>query len=278
MEQTAIMLASQPGQLDQVARQVAAAVKEIIEATAIEISTREGKRKYVRVEGYQAIANGFGCVGSARDVKQVFDETTGEFKGYRAIGEVKRTSDGAVIATAEGFIGTDEPRWFGGKSSVWDKEKRKEVEKVWKPAPEYSIRAMCQTRAVARALRAAFAFVVVMVNKKISTTPAEDVEPGDEPHGREVHGSGEKPAKGRVTGAPEQDEKASGRWEDVVCSYGQKNGPLRGKPLGELTVGQRKYLRDKFLAEGVDFNALSEPDKKMVAGLRQWIDETGEQS
>ena len=72
----------------------------IVKATAQSI---QGK-KHVRVEGWQAIAIAHGCVAGSRDVESVEG-------GIRAIGEVRRMSDGFVISTAEGFVGDDEPMW-----------------------------------------------------------------------------------------------------------------------------------------------------------------------
>ena len=125
---------------------------EIVKATAQAI---KGKR-YVRVEGWQAIAVAHGCTASARDVEAIEG-------GIRAIGEVRRMDTGAVITTAEGFVGDDEPTWAG--------------------RPMYARRAMAQTRAVSRACRSAFAFIVTMMDAGLQTTPAEemhgviDVEP-----------------------------------------------------------------------------------------------------
>jgi len=146
--------------------------KDIVVASALTIQDR----KYVRVEGWQAIAIAHGCTGSARDVEAVPG-------GVRAIGEVRRMSDGAVIAEAEGFVGEDEAVWFGGdvESDVWEgprgnrrKTGRKEIKTLPK-RPDYAIRAMAQTRAISRACRSAFAHVVVMMNAGLSTTPAEEV-------------------------------------------------------------------------------------------------------
>ncbi len=146
----------------------AALCREIVLASAMEIQ----KRKYVKVEGWQAIAIAHGCTGSARDVERVEG-------GVRAIGEVRRMSDGAVIAEAEGFVGEDEPVWFGGEAEGWEwGAKRGEKVKVMKThpkRPDYAIRAMAQTRAISRACRSAFAHVVVMMNAGLSTTPAEEV-------------------------------------------------------------------------------------------------------
>lgn len=77
--------------------------RDIVLATAQTIQDR----KYVRVEGWQAIAIAHGCTASARAVERVEG-------GVRAIGEVRRMSDGAVIAEAEGFVGED-----GIKADTW---------------------------------------------------------------------------------------------------------------------------------------------------------------
>jgi len=126
------------------ATDVAGVCKDIVQETAQKI----GGRKYVRVEGWQAIATAHGCVASARDVERIEG-------GWRAIGEVRRMDNGNVIATAEGFLGEDEP--------------------VWAKRPEYAKRAMCQTRAISRACRSAFAHVVVLIGGGLETTPAEEV-------------------------------------------------------------------------------------------------------
>ena len=73
---------------------------EIVKATAIKIQGR----KYVQIEGWQAIAIAHGCVVSARDVEKVEG-------GMRAIGEVRRMADGALLSQAEGFLGDDEAMW-----------------------------------------------------------------------------------------------------------------------------------------------------------------------
>lgn len=125
--------------------------RDIVLKTAQQI----GGRKYVRVEGWQAIAIAHGCTASADDVERVNDEGMG---GFRAVGIVRRMSDGAEIARAEGFIGDDEA--------------------VWAKRPVYARRAMVQTRAISRACRSAFAHVVVLIDSDLSTTPAEEVPEG----------------------------------------------------------------------------------------------------
>lgn len=122
-------------------------------------------RKFVSVEGWQAIAIAHGCAAGARSVEKVDG-------GVRAIGEVRRMSDGQVIATAEGFVGEDEPTWYGGETVSYGRKK------VLPKRADYAIRAMAQTRAISRACRSAFAHVVVMIDEGLSTTPAEEVPDG----------------------------------------------------------------------------------------------------
>lgn len=117
---------------------------EIVKATAKNI---QGK-KYVQVEGWLALAAAHGCLVSIRDVEAMEG-------GVRAIAELRRMSDQALLATAEGFVGDDEP--------------------MWAKRPLFARRAMAQTRASSRVCRSAFAFVVVLIDKSLGTTPAEEM-------------------------------------------------------------------------------------------------------
>lgn len=130
-----------------VAKDAARAVREIVKACAVNI---QGKR-YVPIEGWQTIAAAFGCVLSACEVESIEG-------GIRARGRVIRAHDSAVIAEAEGFIGDDE--------------------KTWTARPLYARRAMAQTRAMSRAARSAFAFVVTLIDKNLNPVPAEEVPEG----------------------------------------------------------------------------------------------------
>lgn len=134
------------GTLMRQATDVAGVVGEGVKRTARNIQGR----KYVQVEGWQSIAVAYGCIASARDVRKLEG-------GIAATGEVRRMADGALLATAEGFVGDDET--------------------MWAKRPEYARRAMAQTRAISRACRSAFAFVVTLIDGDLSTTPAEEVPP-----------------------------------------------------------------------------------------------------
>ncbi len=163
-----------PAALMAQATDVAGVCKEIVLRTAMTIQGR----KYVKVEGWQSIAATYGCIASSKNVQKVEG-------GIRATGELHRISDGALIASAEGFVGEDEPTWYGGIIMSYGKEK------TLPKRPDYAIQAMAQTRAISRVCRSAFAFVVVMIDSKLSTTPAEEM-----PYEHEVRD--EKPAGGNL--------------------------------------------------------------------------------
>ncbi len=145
-----------PGQLIQISNDVAAVCGEIVKKTALQIKGR----RYIRVEGWQALATAHGCVAGCREVREVDG-------GFCAIGELRRISDGALLAIAEGFVGNDEIVWFGGSDAKG---------KTWPKRHDYAIRAMAQTRAISRVCRSAFAHVVVLIDSDLSTTPAEEAE------------------------------------------------------------------------------------------------------
>ena len=177
------------------ATDVAGVCKDIVHQTAQSI----GGRKYVRVEGWQAIATAHGCVASARDVEKIEG-------GWRAIGEVRRMDTGSVIATAEGFLGTDEP--------------------VWAKRPEYAKRAMAQTRAISRACRSAFAHVVVLIGGGLETTPAEEVP---------AEGFNDSP---RPAPTPRQVPRLAEEIIDVVAERVAPAAPIRKKqPVAAVEEG-----------------------------------------
>lgn len=83
----------------------------------------------------------------------------------------------------------------------------------------------------------------------------------------------EKPVNGsevRSSAAPAQAAGGNGDlkgWRDVECTFGKKNGPLRGKKLGDLNESNLKYLCEMFLVEG---KKIAAKDQKLVAGLAMW--------
>ena len=214
--------------------------REIVVNTATNIQGR----KYVCVEGWQAIAVAHGCTASACGVERVEG-------GVRAIGQVRRMSDGAVIAEAEGFVGEDEPTGFGGVTRSW-KWGQKRGEKVWedKELPkraDYAIRAMAQTRAISRACRSAFAHVVVMMNADLSTTPAEEVP----------HGGFENAQEAEFTEAPAQERKPAPQQQarPAVETVSPEHELMLEDKMREAGVGPAKFLAPSGVSQARDLPA-----------------------
>jgi hypothetical protein len=216
---------------------IAGICKQIVLKTSLDI---QGK-KYVRVEGWMSIATAHGCVASARDVEKVEG-------GFRAIGEIRRMSDGVVLSTAEGFVGEDEPTWFGGETEYWDRQKKEKVKKTLPRRPDYAIRAMCQTRAISRACRTAFAHVVVLMDAGLSTTPAEEVPAGGFDDAQDANRS-RKPEASEAT--QDQETTSYKGWRTVRWHL----------PFGKMP--------DETLYNGWLLGDLYKQDPK---GLRYWID------
>lgn len=184
------------------ATNVAGLCEDIVVKTAVSI----GGRKYVPVEAWMTIATAHGCIATIKEnsVQEVFSGQT--FLGIRAVAEVRRQSDGAILSSAEGFVGYDEETWYGSHGEKvwrWSRSANKDIEVVIPKRNDYAIRAMAQTRAVSRVCRTAFAHVVVMMNKGLQTTPAEEViDPTTEDLGQRQEGGGEQTGTARTGDAP----------------------------------------------------------------------------
>lgn len=182
------------------ATQVAKLVKELVVKSAVEISGR----KHVRVEGWMAIAVAHGYIAT---IKSVENTPT----GMRAIAELRRQSDGAFLTSAEGFVGVDEPVWYGGlgRKVVRERGVRTEKEVTFPKRPEFAIRAMAQTRAISRVCRAAFAHVVIVIDAGLDTTPAEDITDTIDIDGAAPADAGTVGSSGAIDQAQENAKRAA---------------------------------------------------------------------
>jgi hypothetical protein len=278
-----------PEQLYKVATDVAGLCGQIVKNTAISI---KGK-KYVKVEGWEAIAAAHGYVAGARDVERI--DT-----GWRCMGELRRISDGTMIAQSEGFVGDDEPVWVGGDANG----------KHYQERNEYAIRAMCQTRAISRVCRSAFAHVVVLIDKDLSTTPAEEISrdqaPWEDQAIQDRQNAREKLAKNWTKGSDKGNREAEEKlaeankalleasqgqrrssppekpvqanversqtksWQDVICTYGKPGGPMRGELLGTLNLEQLQFLYTMFGKP--DLSQINPKDRLLAVAIRDWND------
>lgn len=256
-------LAINPVENFRLATDVAAVCKQIVVATALKIQGR----KYVRVEGWESIAVAHGCVPSVGSVEWV-DAGDG-IGGFRAIAELRRVNDGHVISTAEGFVGMDEPVWFGGKVQILDGFRE------YERRPDYAIRAMAQTRAISRVCRSAFAHVVVLMDAGLETTPADEVpESGFEPKGGtpawKIEAQRElSDASANIVEAKEETKtrQTTGSWRDAEIPFGKN----KGVPLGNLSAQSLHWYATDWLDSKV---SSAEPirgsDKALVEALLEY--------
>jgi len=134
-----------PDELLNRATGVANSLARLIEEKKL-YSPIQGKR-YVRVEGWLALAVMLGCVPREASVTRREDGT------YEALVELVRMSDGAVLTRASAECGMDEKKWASG--------------------PDYARRSMAATRATSKACRLAFSWVMVLAG--FEATPSEEM-------------------------------------------------------------------------------------------------------
>ena len=280
------------------ATDVASVCRDIVTKTAVQI----GSRNYVRVEGWTSIAVAHGCIASVKpgSVREILRD--GKVVGFEAIGQVRRQSDGVVLAEAEGYVGNDEETWFGSngeKRLRYSKVLRGEIDTPIPKREDYAIRSMAQTRAISKVCRNAFSHVVVMMNAGLSTTPYEEVsDPGEDGSAPEAPKGGapatEKkdppPAERRAEKAPASGTKTEtkrevevprdasvgfeaqfrdGRWKEVVVHFGTN----KDKKLGDLSPQSLSWYCWKW-----ECGARREPtedDKILRAACNVAIEELG---
>lgn len=257
------LAARNPQELTRMASDIAGLCKAIVLKTAMQISGRS----YVKVEGWQSIATAHGCVACSRDVEKVYERQLGKdvFIGYKCIGEIRRMTDGVVIGQAEGFIGVDEITWFGGEKEVM--ERGHPVMKMAPKRPDYAIRAMCQTRAISRACRAAFSHVVVLMNAGLSTMPAEEAEDETvqadmserESAARGPEETG-RPIDVETVGDPKQGAPGGGKktWRDVEVFFGKNTGVR----LGDLEENSLRWYCENFEVKETYPDCRSQTEKR----------------
>jgi hypothetical protein len=223
-----------PGEMFRIATDVAGVCGAIVKQTAVLI---QGK-KYVKAEGWNAIAAAHGCTASISEVEELQS-------GIRAVAELKRLSDGAIIARAEGFVGEDEPKWATG--------------------PEYARRAMAQTRAISRVCRSAFAHVVVLIDAGLQTTPAEEV-PENGFANDSNHSRNPKPVtafqQAKRIMQPADGETMT--WREIPIHFGKN----KGITLAELNAKQLDwYANDWVQKKAEDSRVPSAEDKMLIDAL-----------
>lgn len=144
------LFSSSPHDKVRYAVEIANELKPIIEKQGMYV-TIQG-HKYVKCEGWQTLGTFLGIIPRECSVRRHDDGS------YEASVDLIRFSDGIVV---------------GGSSAICSVS-----EKRWGTADEYARRSMAITRAVSKAYRTAFAWVITLAGYQ--PTPAEEMEPVQE--------------------------------------------------------------------------------------------------
>ena len=183
------------------ARKAAKALKDVIDAKPKKVIF--GGETYLEFEDWQTVGRFYGITPRILSTAHV---QFGDVEGWEAKAEAYHVPTGRVVASAEAMCLNDEPNWStrpasswhyvkksGGTSEedpgkdelIWEKgkdgknrPKKMRVETI-QSVPRFQLRSMAQTRAGAKALRNALAWVVVLAGYR--PTPAEEMTGEREP-------------------------------------------------------------------------------------------------
>lgn len=137
------------------AKQAATALMQVIEATK---PLKMAGKIYLYFEHWQTIARFFNATVGIEWTKEIRMPSAPENKGYEAKSIVYQ--QGIIIGGAEASCLRDEPNWKG--------------------KPDFQLRSMAQTRAMAKGLRSIFGYIAVLAG--VEATPAEELEGHQKPN------------------------------------------------------------------------------------------------
>jgi len=200
-----------PGQEIVFASKAAKALTSIIESKPKKVVING--QQYIEFEDWQTIARFFNMTVGTERTERIVGKLD-EFKGYDATAVVFN-SQGVKIGSAEASCLKEEKNW--------DKRYNKKTG-VAEDVPEFQLKSMAQTRAMAKALRSILGWVVVLAGYK--TTPAEEMDGVAENTKRDVKEDVKK-AKDEVVVTEEEvdvpfNSKKTGRKISLVCTDCQK--------------------------------------------------------
>lgn len=183
----------EPAQQVAKATEIANALVDVIEKQKL-YTVIQGK-KYVRVEGWELLGTFLGVLPCERQIVCLEDGS------YEATVDLIRASDGVTVGGASALCGMDEKRW--------------------QTADKYARRSMAFTRAVGKAYRSSFSWIISIAGYE--ATPAEEM-----------------PAEVFKSSSPQQNDRAT-----VAAT---SSGPQKGKPY-EANKEQRENLMSRLMSD-----------------------------
>jgi len=199
---SALAIQRDPEQVLGEAHKAAAALKRVIDAKLDKIMFgAQGKQKqYLTFEDWQTMGRFYGIAPRIVSSKPLTLE--GGATGWEAVADAIHVPTGRVVSSADAMCLNDEEKWSarpkyawvyhkksGGTSEtdpgkdelIWEKgadgrsrPKKERMQIGVEQVPQFQLRSMAQTRAGAKALRNALAWVVVLAG--YAPTPAEEMD------------------------------------------------------------------------------------------------------
>lgn len=203
-EPSTLAVEREPEQVLEEAHRAAAALKRVIDGKPEKIMFGpQGKQKqYLTFEDWQTVGRFYGIAPRVVTSRPLTIQTgTRTITGWEAVAEAVHVPTGRVVSSADAMCMNDEEKWdarpkyawvyhmrSGGTSVedpgkdelIWEqgadgkrRPKKERMQVGTEEVPQFQLRSMAQTRAGAKALRNALAWVVVLAG--YSPTPAEEM-------------------------------------------------------------------------------------------------------
>ena len=180
------------------ASQAARVLKSVVDQAKL-AKKLGGDKEHLFFEAWQTVAGFYGATPKIEWTKELIDPASGITIGYNSRSVV--LLGGQIIGAAEARCSRDEEKWgsrpkyeyhyvkkSGGLSRddpgknelIWEKKdgkpfpKKQKIEVGKELVPLFQLESMSQTRAMAKALRSCYAWVVVLAG--YATTPVEEME------------------------------------------------------------------------------------------------------
>jgi hypothetical protein len=120
-----------------------------------------GNKEHLFFEAWSFLSSMYRVVPRVRETRLI---QIGDVIGYEAFAEAFHVPSQSVISTADAMCLNDEDNWSLRAEYEWQgpKDNRQRVKIGEKPVPLFQLRSMAQTRAMAKALRGPFSWVVAM--------------------------------------------------------------------------------------------------------------------
>jgi len=171
-----LALSRDPAVVLKEARNAAKVLKTVLDAKPRKvILNSKTKEQYLEFEDWQLLGKFYGITARVVSTSPV---QIGSAVGFEAYAEAIHIESGKRISSADAMCLNDEDKWRARSKFDWKTVDGQRVkEKVGEEGvPMFQLRSMAQTRACAKSLRNALAWVVVLAGGNYRTIPAEEMD------------------------------------------------------------------------------------------------------